>query len=57
MTTATLALGTANALLVDLPLTNAAVDLTTSMALLLRATLSAAFGNITCHTFMIYSVN
>jgi hypothetical protein len=51
------ALGTANAVMADLPLTSAAVDLSTSCAFILRATLSAAFGNITCQSFMVSSVN
>jgi hypothetical protein len=51
------ALGTANAVMADLPLTNAAVDLSTSCAIMLRATLSAAFGNITCHSFIVKSIN
>lgn len=48
---------TANAGVLDLPLTSAAIDLTTSCALMLRATLSAAFGAITCQTFFISSWN
>lgn len=56
-TSASPALGTANGLAVDLPLTSAAVDLTTSCAFILRATLSAAFGNITCHSFIVHSEN
>ena|SRR5215471_3132417 len=51
------ALGTANAVMCDLPLTSAAVDLTASCAIIMRATLSAAFGNITCHSFIVESLN
>jgi hypothetical protein len=51
------AFATASTVMADLPLTNAAVDLTTTMAIMLRATLSAAFGAITCQRFEVYSVN
>ena len=55
--TAAPAFGTANAVLVDLPLTSAAVDLSVSCAVMLRATLSAAYGAITCQTFLVTSWN
>ena len=55
--TAAPAFATANAVLIDLPLTNAAIDLSTSAAIMLRATLSAAFGAITCQTFLVTSWN
>lgn len=51
------ALGTANGVVADLPLTSAAVDLTAACAVLLRATLSSANGSITCHTFLVKSLN
>jgi hypothetical protein len=56
-TSPAMALGTANGVMCDLPLTSAAIDLTTTCAIMLRATLSAAFGAITCHSFEVYSVN
>jgi hypothetical protein len=47
----------ANAMVLDLPLTSAAVDLTASCAIVLRGTLSAAFGSVTCQTFLVTSWN
>jgi hypothetical protein len=55
--TAAPAFATANAVMIDLPLTSAAVDLSTSCAIMLRATLSAAFGAITCQSFLVTSWN
>jgi hypothetical protein len=55
--TAAPAFSTANGVVIDLPNTSAAVDLTTSCAIMLRATLSAAFGAITCHSFLVTSWN
>jgi hypothetical protein len=55
--TAAPSFATANAGVLDLPMTSAAVDLSTSLAIMLRATLSAAFGAITCQTFLVTSWN
>jgi hypothetical protein len=55
--TAAPAFSTANGVVLDLPLTSAAVDLTVSAAIMLRATLSAAFGAITCQSFLVTSWN
>jgi|SRR5215831_257750 len=48
---------TANAGVLDLPMTSAAVDNTANVTLQLAATLSAAFGAITCQTFIVTSWN
>jgi hypothetical protein len=55
--TAAPAFATANGVILDLPMTSAAVDLSTSCAIMLRATLSAAFGAITCQSFLVTSWN
>src|SRR5262245_8841196 len=55
--TAAPAFSTANGVVIDLPMTNAAIDLSTSCAIMLRATLSAAFGSITCQSFLVTSWN
>jgi hypothetical protein len=55
--TAAPAFATANAVMIDLPMTSAAVDVTASQSLQLAATLSAAFGAITCQTFIVTSWN
>lgn len=53
--TAALAIGTANVTMLPLPVTNVAFNTyTAATALGLRATLSAAFGNIQCNSFRIY---
>lgn len=56
--TAGLAIGTANVTKVPLPLTNLAFNTyTAATAIGLRATLSAAFGNIQCNSFQIYQTD
>ena len=48
---------TANGGVLDLPMTSAAVPLDVNVTLQLAATLSAAFGAITCQTFFVTSWN
>ena len=56
--TAGLAIGTANVTKIPLPLTNLAFNTyTAATAIGLRATLSAAFGNIQCNSFQIYQTD
>lgn len=56
--TAALAIGTANDTVAPLPFTNTAFNTyTAATALGLRATLSAAFGNIQCNSFQIYQAD
>jgi hypothetical protein len=54
-TSVTPAFGTANVTIAPLASTAAALDTTVAMALNLRATLSAAFGAITCQQFLLES--
>jgi hypothetical protein len=54
-TSITPAFGTSNVTIAPLPSTAAALDTTVAMALNLRATLSAAFGAITCQQFLLES--
>ena len=55
--TAALAIGTANMTVAPLPVTSVAFNTyTAATALGLRATLSAAFGNIQCNSFQIYQI-
>lgn len=60
-TSASPALGTANGLVVGLPFTNVNGNTlspyTTQTAIGLRATLSAAFGNIQCNRFKVFQLN
>jgi hypothetical protein len=56
-TSVTPAFGTANTGIAPLADTSAALDTTSAMPLLLRATLSAAFGSITCQQFLLEAVN
>jgi hypothetical protein len=52
-TSATPAFGTANTGIAPLADTSAALDTTSAMPVMLRATLSAAFGSITCQQFLL----
>lgn len=55
--TSALAIGTANVTVLPLPVTSTAFNTyTAATALGIRATLSAAFGNIQCNAFRIYQV-
>ena len=55
--TSALAIGTANVTILPLPVTSTAFNTyTAATALGLRATLSAAFGNIQCNAFRVYQV-